>query len=170
MDQTAQLHTQTKTLHQSVWKNRNSGQKKMLQREHKEEAVPTRPNFPPIIIISSSSVACCEWVYVCARMRVLVQSACAVSLCSEKDHPGTHWFVILEANLWVGAPLWKAWKLGTSISQDEWEEGAHQRAEPSGWAHTRSFSFRTFFATFTLLLYDCQTIHTCISLLGLDHF
>lgn len=58
---------------------------------------------------------------------------------SEKDLPCPHWFSVLENNLWVGAPLLKAWKLGSNNSEDEWEEGAHQRAEPSGWAHIRSF-------------------------------
>lgn len=166
MDQTAQLHTQTKTLHQSVWKNRNSGQKKNVTEgtQRRGSANTTKLSSHHHNQQQQRSLL---WVSICVRAYAC---ACAVSLCSEKDHPGTHWFVILEANLWVGAPLWKAWKLGTSISQDEWEEGAHQRAEPSGWAHTRSFSFRTFFATFTLLLYDCQTIHTCISVLGLDHF
>lgn len=147
MDQTAQLHTQTKTLHQSVWKNRNSGQKKMLQREHKEEAVPTRPNFPPIIIISSSSVACCEWVYVCARMRVLVQSACA----ARKITP-------VHTGLWF-------WRLTCGSvhhceKHENWEPASHRTSErkertselnPQG-EHTRE-AFHS--GHFSLLLHCC---------------
>ena len=69
---------------------------------------------------------------VCVCSQILVQMR------SEKDLPGPHWFSVLEPNLWVCAPRRKAWKLGSSSSQDEWEEGAHQRAEPSGWAQIGS--------------------------------
>lgn len=153
-------HGEGITVHQSIWKNENSI-------HLKEEAVPARPNFPPIILISSSSssssAACCEWACVC-----VFACLCSQILHSEKDLPGPHWFMLLEANLSVGASLWKAWKLGSSISQDQWEEGAHQQVEPSGWAHTRSFSFKTFFAALSLLPYGCQTVYGYSSVLGLS--
>lgn len=89
-------------------------------------------------------------VYVCVCSQVLVRS--------EKDLPGPHWFSVLEPNLWVGAPLWKAWKLGSSSSEDEWEEGAHQRAEPSGWAQIRTFLWTLICKKCSLLSYNQMNV------------
>lgn len=113
----------------------NSAQKCHIEatpRGERRDAQPAGSNYPPISS-SGNTVSVCVCACVCSQILVQMRS--------EKDLPSPHWFSVLEPNLWVGAPLWKAWKLGSSSSQDEWEEGAHQRAEPSGWAQIRSFFF-----------------------------
>lgn len=120
---------------------------KSYARRREEGRADPGSNFPPII----SSRSACMCVYLCVRAcsQILVQMR------SEKDLPSPHWFSVLESNLWVGAPRWEVWKLGPSSSQDEWEEGAHQRAEPSGWAQIRSFFFLVTCIKYSLLFW-CQ--------------
>lgn len=91
-----------------------------------------------------SAVSVCACVCVCVSVSA-VRSR-------EKTSPVHTGSVFCSLNLWVGAPRWKAWKVWSSSSQDEWED---QRAEPSGWAQVRSWCFLDSCKKF-LLLYCCQ--------------
>lgn len=101
----------------------------------RRKVLPGSTSLPSSSAAAAAAAAgvCCEYMCECA---VRSLNKCA----ARKTSPLYTGSVFLEPNLWVGALLWKAWKLGSSRSQDEWEEGAHQRAEPWGWAQIRSFS------------------------------
>lgn len=110
----------------------------IIMRQYKEEKGGRHCQQNQTSLPSAAAAAAAYYKCKCECICACVCSQFPVQMRSEKDLPSLNWFSVLEPNLWVGAPLWKACKLGSRSSQDEWEEGAHQRAEPSGWAQIRS--------------------------------